>query len=279
MVESPAAKVEAGGRRCVFCSAPGPMTREHAIPTWLAGVLEDMEPGDGSPDWYTQYNAGGLVERDRQHPVGQPGVVVRAICEPCNTGWMSRMEAAMRLVIEPMIRGVKTALSLQEQLDVATWASKTVVALESHEPTVLVTLPDDRDLIRTQGRPPAHHQVRLACREAVSESLIIKTVVGRSEDAPDDKPDAFATLLGVGFLLVQVWGGHGSGGVGVTRAGTNNGKALMIWPPIPGAASWPPAIAIREEDLDAFAAEFVPWPDNSPGLEEWRQMRRVGDPE
>jgi hypothetical protein len=272
-------EVASGARdgRCLFCGGSGPLSREHAIPLWVASVLDDMEPGSVPPEWYTQYNAGGIVERDRQYPVGLPGVIVRSVCEPCNNGWMARMEGQIRPIVEPMIRGRVTSLSVEDQINIATWASKTSVALESHEPTTLVTLPQDRALIRTQLRPPAHHRGRLAYRESVRESLIVKTLVGSSEDAEEGVPgvpDVFARLIGLGFLFVQVWGGHGSGGSGLATVGTINGRAIMIWPPTPGTARWPPAIPIEESEFDDFAAEVTRWPDDSPGLEAWRQMRR-----
>jgi hypothetical protein len=133
-----------------------------------------------------------------------------------------------------MIRGQRHDLSPQQQVDIAAWASKTVVAPESHEPSALVTLAEDRDLIRTERRPPAHYRVRLACRDEVHEPLLLNTRVGRSDDPVGEEPDVIATLLCLGFLLVQVWGGHGDAGSGLARAGTNNGRALMIWPPTLG---------------------------------------------
>jgi hypothetical protein len=62
-------------------------------------------------------------------------------------GWMAAMEAIAKPVLEPMIRGDRTALGPQQQLDVAAWAAMTVVALEQHEPSTTITLPEDRELI------------------------------------------------------------------------------------------------------------------------------------
>lgn len=237
-----------------------------------------MEPGDEPPDWFQQYNAGGLVERDLQRPVQLPSVVVRTVCASCNNGWMANLEATTKPLLQPMIRGNQAVLTPEQQLQVATWASKTVVAFESNEPTAPVTLPGDRELIRLQGRPPAHHRVRLGSRDAVMESLVVNFRVGRSIDAPDEKPNVFATVIGLGFLLIQIWGGHGYGGGSVAQPGTSSARALMVWPPTLGTATWPPRLSVDDEDFDAFSAEVIPWVDDSPGLEDWRKMRRLNEP-
>ena len=102
-----------------------------------------------------------------------------------------------------------------------------------------------------------------------------KTLVARSEDAEDERPDAFAVLLGIGFLIVQVWGGHGADtGSGLTIAGTKIDRALMVWPPVPTPVQWPPAVAIPEEDFDDLAQAVIPWADDSPDMAAWRQRRQ-----
>lgn len=141
-------------RRCIFCESDGPLTLEHAIPQWLAAALHDMEPGDPTPEWRSQYWAGGQVEDDRQHPIHRPTVVVRRVCETCNGGWMSRLERQAKPFIAPMVRGQRTTLEPAEQLVVATWASKTILAVEYHEPEMVVARPEDRVLVMDQLQPP-----------------------------------------------------------------------------------------------------------------------------
>lgn len=266
-------------RRCIFCGDDGRLTREHVIAQWIIEVLNDMEPGDAAPDWGTHYWAGGTVERERQHAASAPTVVVRAVCADCNGHWMAAIEGRARPVLEAMIRGRRVSLDIHQQLDVAAWASKTIAALEFHEPSTVVTRQEDRDLIRRELRPPHHHRVRLAHRSEVGESLIAKMLVARSATAPDDRPDAFVTTLGIGFLVVQVWGGHGSDtGEGLTRTGTSASRAVMVWPPVMGTVSWPPAMPVEEEDLDAFTREVIIWADDSPDLAAWRSRRQLPDP-
>src|SRR5262245_48432062 len=110
------------------------MSLEHAIPKWVAQVLDDIQHAAGyDTKWVSTYESGGLVERDRSYETGLATITVKAVCEPCNTGWMSRMESRNKPLIEPMIRGEHVRLSVAEQVEVATWASKTAMVLEYHE--------------------------------------------------------------------------------------------------------------------------------------------------
>lgn len=228
--------------------------------------------------WGVHYTAGGLVERDRQRPTGEASVVVRSVCRQCNGGWMATLEGRVRPLMTPLIRGERVLLDVNQQIDIATWASKTVAALEFHEPTTVVARREDRELIRTQGRPPHHHLVRIAHRKEYREALLLHTLVARSEDAQDERPDAFGTLMGIGCLLVQVWGGHGADtGEPLKRYGTRISNAIMMWPPVPSTVEWPPVVSIEDDGFDAFAREVLPWQTDSPDLAAWRESRRLLD--
>lgn len=268
-------------RACIFCGSVGSLTREHVIPRWVCAVLDDLEPDDIPRDWGQHYTAGGFVgkERDRQYGVTEPTVIVRAVCEACNAGWLAGLEGRVKPVLEPMIRGVSTTLDAAQQVDIATWASKTIIGLEFHDPIGVVSRPEDRELVREEVRPPHHHRVRLAYRSSYLESSVAKTLIARTEDAPDERPDAFATLLALGFVIVQVWGGHGvAQGDLLAKAGTAAPRSMMAWPPIPAGANWPPALDVSDEELDAFAREVIPWADDSPDLAQWRGLRNRADP-
>lgn len=89
---------------------------EHVFARWIAAVLDDMESGDGRPEWRLQYWAGGLVDRDREHATSEPAVVVRMVCAECNSGWMSGLEERVKPVLEPMIRGQRVTLNPEQQL-------------------------------------------------------------------------------------------------------------------------------------------------------------------
>ncbi len=245
------------------------------IAQWIIEILEDLEPGDIR--WGLQYEAGGLVERDRQHPSPGPTVIVRAVCSKCNNGWMSDLETLVQPTLGEMIRGRAVTLTPADQVDIAAWASKTAMALEAYEPSTSVSRPEDRALVRDHCRPPEHHRIRLACRDEYFEPVLTKFSVARSASAPDDRPDTFAFTIAIGFLIVQVWGGHGAEiPSGLAQGGTKIGRAFMVWPPVPSSVSWPTAHALTDDELESFAREVIPWAEDAPGVAEWRGRRSPG---
>lgn len=264
-----------GQRTCFFCGSDGPLTKEDVIPLWLVGVLKDIEPDElAGQDWETHYTKGGLVEENRQYPVKGRFVATKSVCGPCKSGWMSALEGAAKKLLEPMIRGQRVTLEPAQQIEVATWASKAVMAMETHEPTTVVAAPQDRECVRTLNHPPAHHRTRISYRSEVNESLIVKTLVASTEQGSDATPNAFSTLLAMGFLVIHVWGGPGvPDPAALQREGTKIGNAIMLWPPVPNPVGWPPVRAVEEEDLDEFAHAAIPWAHPSPSLEEWRSKR------
>jgi hypothetical protein len=265
---------EGGERRCIFCNRVGPLTREHVIPAWVVEILNELEVGYPGPAWGLHYTSGGAVERERQHSVADPTVVVRQVCEVCNNGWMSLLELAVKDKLGAMIRGHSVSLDPKEQLAIATWASKTAIAMEAYEPAMAVTSKDDRRLMVSQLRPPSHHRVRIGSRSEVYESLMIKSAVARSLNAPTDTPDAFATMFVIGWLVIHIWGGHGAPtsdeSLGV---GWRTSEAIMVWPPIMSDVTWPPPTPLREEELDQSIRDVLCWADDSPTLATWRQSR------
>jgi hypothetical protein len=91
---------------------------------------------------------------------------------------MGDVEHAIKPTLAPMIRGQKVLLGPQDQITIASWSSKTAIALEFFEPRMAVTTEDDRRLLSSQLRPPHHHRVCLA-RADVYKSLMVKTLVGQ----------------------------------------------------------------------------------------------------
>lgn len=51
------------------------------------------------------------------------------VCDPCNTGWMSDLEAETKAIVEPMTYGHSVVLSVIDQLKVASWATQIALLL------------------------------------------------------------------------------------------------------------------------------------------------------
>ena len=252
------------------------MTREDVIPLWIANQLHEMAGQQDSVEWRSNYAAGGIVERKRDFATSLPTVVVKAVCTSCNSGWMANLEGKVKPLLECMIRGETVSLSMNDQLDLATWSAKTVAAIEFHEPTTVVLAQDERELIRAERRPPHNQRIRIAHRSTYEpEPFMFRMSVG-SADGPDTKrPNVFACLLAFGHVIIHVWGGRGAEMDPLfSKSGSKFGAAQMIWPPVPSTTTWPPDVSIADDTIDAFATEVLPQADDAPSLAEWRQSRQ-----
>jgi hypothetical protein len=158
------------GRSCIFCGGR-PLTTEHTIPVWLAKLLNALEP-EGPKNRATQWEEGGLTEFERSFGASLPSITVKAVCRPCNTGWMSKLERRAQPIMAPMIRGETVRLTGTEQLEVAAWAAKTFMVSEFHGSGPVVNRPEDRRLLRQLLRPPAHHRIRLASDESMDRQPV-----------------------------------------------------------------------------------------------------------
>jgi predicted alpha/beta hydrolase family esterase len=257
-------------RGCIFCGGK-PLSTEHAIPAWVGEVLHALEPPGA--DWETHYMFGtsdDTSERRHQAPDNRPVVKVNAVCEPCNNGWMAALESAVAPIMGPMIRGELVTVGLGAQLLLATWCVKTALVLEFLRSDFLVATPDIRQALMRDQRPPETFRVRLAqIDDPTRHPLRFQTLVGSTEQGPQAKADGLCSTLLIGNLVVQVWGGEGAGPIDLTKAGTAISNAVMIWPPVPGVASWPPRVALNEETAEVFMREPFQGADRPGFLDGW----------
>lgn len=256
---------------CWFCGDSG-LTREHAIPQWLAKVVASMEPSDPPPEFHLRYLAGGVgPDVDRSYGVALPSIVVNCLCARCNSGWLAALEGIVKPILTPLVQGRATQLSLGDQLTVATWASKTVMMLEAHDSRAMVSTLADRRLLRDELRPPAHHRCRLASRASYGSGLAYLIRVGAAEPT-FDVANVFCATLVLGFLIIQVWGGPGDQHwQPYSVVGAHGGHSVSINPPVPPLARWPPPEPVADEDLAEFAEAPFLRAEETPELAAWRQ--------
>lgn len=244
--------------KCIFCARTGAdikITREHTFSDWINEVLPAAVIG---PDI--------TYERSIQHGP-QAGTVntwpakvvadhtVRAVCKDCNNGWMKRWEDAAAPLIEPMIKGQPAQLTVDQQLAVATWAAMKAAVFEYawSEDTALTAA--DRDVIRTQDRPPASVQVRLAAIELDGSPLRARGV-GYVDNRTGEK--IICLTLVIGCLVVQVFGGPGAGTHGLQTSSMPRTDRIRIFPPATNTVQWPPPVALNDQTLSAFENPLGP---------------------
>ncbi len=114
-------------RRCIFCGGK-PVTKEHIYGAWLTPLFprpsgkrmyEDMTSPIGSV----------RIKHPRRYPLSLDHQV-KQVCKSCNGGWMSSLETSVGDIIPTIHRGTKHSITPEEQTLLASWASKTAVAIQ-----------------------------------------------------------------------------------------------------------------------------------------------------
>jgi hypothetical protein len=238
---------------CVFCGATGAtvkISKEHTFSNWINEVLTPAVVG-----------AGLSFERSVQHgpQAGTSNVwpvtkvashEVRAVCKPCNEGWMQDLEIQVRPLIEPMILGYNTTLAPDQQMTVATWAALKAVVFEYAWGTEPVLTQADRAIIMTQNRPPASVQVRLAAVESHGYPLTARALGYLRTGTADI---AYCLTLSIGCLVIQIFGGPGADHHGFQVPGNSGPTYYGIYPPAMQTVQWPPPRALDDATLHSFA--------------------------
>jgi hypothetical protein len=238
---------------CIFCGLTGAtvkITGEHSFSDWINQVLTVEIVG---PD----------ITCERSIVIGpQAGTAdswparkiaahkLRAVCRTCNGGWMSLLEQAVRPLIEPMIRGYNAPLTTEQQLTVATWGAMKAAVFEYVWGDERVLSTADREVIRTQARPPASVQVRLAAVESNGYPL---RAFGRVYELRAASKKAICLTTTIGCLITQVYGGPGAGNHEFQALSRSGPDFIGIWPPQMRPVQWPPARALDDVSVVNFA--------------------------
>jgi hypothetical protein len=250
-------------RTCIFCRATGAtvkITREHTFSDWINGVLtrDVVGPNISCERSILHGPQAGVVNTWTATEIA--GHKLRAVCETCNNGWMSQLEAEVRPLIEPMIKGYNASLTTEQQISVATWATMKTAVFEYVWTDDPILTAADREVIMTQARPPASVQVRLAGVESKGYPL---RALGRGYEVRGPGDKAICLTMTIGCLVAQVFGGPGAGTNGFQSAGRTGADYIGIFPPQLQTVQWPPANALDDASLLYFAHPLAALTDTS----------------
>jgi hypothetical protein len=132
------------GTGCVFCDKPWREVRhstEHVLPQWMRKHEQALLTSSR-----TRYGFGLTYDEQHRvfHELPPTGLVTskasllhlttRKVCEPCNTGWMARLEIAAEPLILQMAEAARTGepapLTPASARTLSLWCQKTSITLE-----------------------------------------------------------------------------------------------------------------------------------------------------
>lgn len=136
-------------RVCIFCGTT-PLTKEHLWPNWLRRQVGSKD----RLDWRIEGDINGESARDHRFSKLPFDQQVRAVCAPCNGGWMSKIEAATKPLLLPLLERQGCRLNRAQQTQVATWALLKAIMFDELHPQERVVLAAHRAFLYRSKQPP-----------------------------------------------------------------------------------------------------------------------------
>ena len=240
-------------RVCIFCRRTGAevkLSREHTFSNWINTVLTSAEVGTEITCIRTTRSDDGQPVVDSWPAAKIASHRVRAVCKPCNEGWMNDLEIQVRPLIEPAILGRNISLTPDQQITVATWVAMKAAVFEYVWAQDPILTDADRQVIMSQTRPPASAQVRLAAIESNGYPLRAAATGYVSSGTGNT---AFCLTLSIGCIVFQFFGGPGAGNHDFRTPGAVGPNFIGIYPPRMQGINWPPSVALDDESIKEFS--------------------------
>lgn len=245
---------------CIFCGQHGKSSNEHVIPSWTDPFLSRLPPTGERPGGKRmthRFRPGPESEAQmREWHNDRPDLRTNAVCEECNMGWLSDLEAAVAGFVGPMIVGQPMLLQTEAQKAVAAWAYKTVLLMQMIRPSGLRVIPPERfRQLHDNLRPPSDVRVWLARRDggnAVHDALNEIRVAGPGLAVP-----GFFSLLALGRIVILVAGRLAPGSERM-RIGSEVDPRItaQVWPASSRPVAWPPEEPLEDQSAEAVIARL-----------------------
>ena len=244
---------ETTGRACIFCGGR-PLTREHLLPAWLAGVLPSDDP-------VIQFRTVGPGEGDHREWSRRPfRQNTRFVCERCNSGWMSRLEETSRPVLAPAIRREPCIFDQEQQGVAAAWAFKTCLVLQATQSEGPPLAPPFHFLhVRRSRTPPPQVAVWIgshyrSLRDPVNSAYVQSPVALSPLDdrLPEDSAFGYLCFLAVGGISFVVIGHRYRNRAELRYEGILTDAIEQVWPDPRPTLQWPPRYMMDRDLVDVI---------------------------
>ncbi len=129
-------------KSCIFCENGSSFkSREHVIPQWLLRELGIFSKIGDFSETLTEITKEGELVLDNilRQTKNYGNYVSPYVCDDCNKGWMSRLEAKVKPVLLPLVNGTNSFgnLAQSEKLLISQWAIKTSCVIDSVDPSLI----------------------------------------------------------------------------------------------------------------------------------------------
>ncbi|MHB8243146.1 MAG: hypothetical protein ACYDHN_14300 [Solirubrobacteraceae bacterium] len=202
---------------CVFCgTTTEKITNEHVFADWISELFGHEPVGTAE-----MVESDGSIKAFPAVPFQQK---VRVVCRPCNEGWMSSLEVAVKDFLGPMLlEGQPTSLSRDEQRALATWTIMTAMMMDHLHPTELVVPDVQFSEFYAAKAPLAGHLVWVGFRErlddeterellgsvyaqSLGEFFVTPEVATHTEQWQREGRNVYRITFAIGHVAFQIFG-------------------------------------------------------------------------
>jgi hypothetical protein len=154
---------------------------------------------------------------------------VRRVCQGCNGGWMSQLEAQAKPLLEPMFNGEPVTLEPDKQTVLATWTVKTLMMLDLWGANPEAFSPAHHQQLRS-GTPPSDAVVLLAFVDGPTRNAFY--AYGQQPTERDRLTMNVGRFVGQVRLLAP--------GAAVQYGSVAKRSTVQVWPLGTDPLDWPP---------------------------------------
>ncbi len=253
-------------KTCIFCGIGTP-TKEHVWGKWLRPYIPyDIPKYDsalfnqdvGMPDSQTlQVKIKGGDPRN---------LTVKCVCEVCNNGWMSRLQASVRDIVTPMALGYKRSLSADDLMILAKWSTMVSMTSDYAHPETVSVSRREREFFHRYNCPPPTFRI-FASRLPLGQwkptwvryCMELSDDSGAAQETDSGSPNTQASTHVIGELFLHIISCpsyrvvHDWNGISLS----SGSPFIQVWPPSVSSVHWPLVNTITGDMADMIAGAFA----------------------
>lgn len=239
----------------------------------MANILSPMMPKEAEPEHIefheTAQRGSKIMSESRSiRGLAHRKKTIKAVCQRCNHGWMSIIEAATKPKLIPLIRGQATLLDWYARQMITDWIILKLFVVEfngsPNSPPDPIFSNTDREYFRVWRVIPPHIRIWLAKHSSPLKwkSGIFRHTAGLApfgvtlpEPARRAKNTQSVTL-GIGSLLIHITATTLDGNYPMIDTLGSGPMFRLLWPIGDADIRWPPLATISEFDANWIADDI-----------------------
>lgn len=150
----------------------------------------------------------GSIEKLKKHSGACNSIKIRAVCQHCNNGWMSRLDKAVKPILTDLMLMQPQLLDQEKQRLIAGWIAMKIMVIEYGSDEPPVATPTQRHHVMTTQSSPDEWKIWLAAHTSpkwTSGMVSNASTIGLAENGavpPKSEWDRLRYIvIGVGKLL------------------------------------------------------------------------------